>query len=346
MSAGAAVGRRVAGATLLDFAVSPLFVWDTFTGTLARDLHVSETTLSGVFSVALASFTVGVLVGGRVADTVAPRWLALLCGLGVVGGLVVTGLTSSLPVLIIGFGIVLGGTSGMGYATAVREAGVAAAGRGWAVGVVVSAYAAGAVALAPISAFLLATVGRPAAFAGLAAGLGALLAAAAALLPGSSASTQARTSTAKGGALRPTQGPVPALWLMFMVGSAPALVAFAHAGALTEAPGASVAAVSLLNAGNFAGRLIAGPGVDRVGLSRALHGTAASLVVATVALALSQHVLIALAALLVIGTQYGALSALTPVATARSVPADRFGSVFGVVFSGWGVAGLGSPVAA
>lgn len=334
--------RILAGAVLLDFAVSPLFIWDTFTASFARDLEVSETRLSLVFAIGLAAFTTGVLLGGRVADVVPPRALALVTAGGVVTGLGLAGAATSLPVLIVGFGVVLGGTTGLGYATAVRVAGTATARRGRAVGIVVSAYAAGAVVLAPLAAQLLAVAGRAATFAVLAGGLGVALACAAALLPGAS---QPRSRHTVGWTAHANHSPVPALWTMFFLGSAPALVAFAHAGEFAGGPEMTVVAVSLLNAGNFAGRLIAGPASDRVGRAHALYATVTTLGAACIALALSDWPPVTLAALLVLGTQYGAISALTPITTASSVPAERFGTTYGKVFSGWGLAGLSAPVA-
>ena len=50
---------------------------------------------------------------------------------------------------------------------------------------------------------------------------------------------------------------------------------------------------------------------------------AAALTAACLALALSGRAWVALAALLVLGTQYGALSVLTPLATSTAVPAER-----------------------
>lgn len=75
-------------------------------------------------------------------------------------------------------------------------------------------------------------------------------------------------------------------------------------------------------------------------------GVVAGLAVATLALFASEQPWLALPALFALGSQYGALSVLTPVATADAVPAARFGTTYGVVFSGWGVAGLAGPVAA
>lgn len=55
---------------------------------------------------------------------------------------------------------------------------------------------------------------------------------------------------------------------------------------------------------------------------------------------------LALAALLLLGTQYGALSTVAPAATSDVVPAECFGTTYGLVFTGWGIAGLVAPVAA
>lgn len=304
---------------------------------------MEDAPLSSVFAVGLAAFTLGVLLGGRLADAIAPRLLALVTAGGVVAGLGTAAFAPSLAVLLIGFGVVLGGATGIGYATAVRVAGTVSARRGRTVALVVSAYAAGAVVLAPIAAGLLATIGRAGMFVTLAAGLGVALLCAAALLP--AASPGCAHSAPAIPAPPPHGAPVPALWLMFSLGSLPALVVFAHANAFIRSTTLVVVAVALLNAGNFFGRLVAGPIADAVGHRTAIHGAAALLGAATLALLPSQP-WVALPALFALGSQYGALSVLTPVATADTVPAARFGTTYGLVFSGWGVAGLAGPVAA
>ncbi|MPY97977.1 MAG: MFS transporter [Actinophytocola sp.] len=359
------------GAALLDVAVSPLFIWSTFTDVLSRELAVATPSLSVVFAVALALFTTGVLVGGRLADAVPPRSLALVTAAGVVAGLVLCALASSVPVLLLGFGVVLGLATGVGYGTAVRVAGTVDSRRGRAVALVVSAYAAGAVVLAPIAAWLLGAVGRAGTFLVLAAGLGLVLLGAAVLLPGAAATRDGAragpaAAAANGGSAdaasadssaghdaadrsaRPVTArhSVGALWVLFSLGSLPALVAFAHAGEFAGDPALVVAAVALLNAGNVIGRLVAGPLADVVGYPMMLHGTAFVLLVALLALLPDGMPMLALPALFALGAQYGALSVLTPVATADAVPAARFGTTYGVVFSGWGVAGLAGPVAA
>lgn len=333
--------RAVTGAVLLDLAVSPLFAWDVFTGALRRELGAADTALAGVFSVGLAAFMTAVVFGGRLADRTAPRRLAVAAAIGMIVGLLGSAVAGSVTTVVMAFGVLVGASSGLGYVAAVRVAATVASGRGLALGLVVSAYAVGTAVLAPVASMLLAGLGRAATFAVLAAGLGLLLVVAAVLVPGTAPDRPTGLAHVDDGGRR--RAPVVALWLAFGLGSAPALAAFAQAGELAGT--ASVAlAVALLNLGNFAGRLIAGPLSDRVGRPAALHGNAALLVLACLPLALGAREAVALGALLVLGAQYGALSTLTPAATADVTPPDRFGSTFGLVFTGWGAAGLLAPV--
>ena len=336
--------RALTGAVLLDLAVSPLFAWDVFTDSLGRDLGVSHALLAGVFSVGLAAFMLGVLVGGRAADAFSARRLALIALAGTVLGLLGTAVATSAVVLFLTFGVLVGGSTGLGYATAVRVAGTVASGRGLALGLVVSAYAAGTAVLAPLASALLAAVGRSWTFVVLAGALGVLLAIAATLVPGE-APTSRRPRDRSVRPIRPSR-PVIALWLAFGLGSAPALAAFAQAGSLAGDVAVVTLAVVLLNLGNFAGRLIAGPLSDRIGRRAALHANSALLVLACIPLALGASGALALAALLLLGTQYGALSTLTPAATSDVVPPERFGTTYGLVFTSWGIAGLVAPVGA
>lgn len=343
-SAPVGKARALTGAVLLDLAVSPLFAWDVFTDSMQRDLGAGDALLAGVFSVGLVAFMTGVLLGGRFADATSPRRLALAALAGTVLGLLGTAAATSTPVVFVSFGVLVGGSTGLGYATAVRVAGTVTTRRGLALGVVVSAYAAGTAALTPVASTMLAAIGRGWTFVVLAGGLGVVLALAAALVPGTRPAPGPRTASSTR-RRRPSPA-VVALWAAFGLGSAPALAAFAQAGALVGVAGAAALAVALINVGNFAGRLAAGPLSDHIGRRAALHANSALLIVACVPLAVGTKGPFALIALLLLGLQYGALSTLTPAATADVVAAERFGATYGRVFTGWGLAGLFAPVGA
>lgn len=324
--------------------MSPLFIWGVLTTALSEDLGVSEKDLASVFSVGLATFTVGVLVGGSLVGTVAPRPLALVAGFGVAAGLGVSAVASSVAALTAGFGVLLGGGAGLGYATAVGVAGTVSTRRGASIAAVVSAYAAGAVVLAPLADRLLVELGRTGALSALTAGMAGLLVLAAGLLSTERPSPRARPTTHKHSSR--SASPIAALWLMFLLGSAPALVAFAHPSQFQDDSNRAVLAVVLLNAGNLAGRLVSGPIADRLGLPPTLHVSAAALTLACTVLAATGTTVPVLASYLVIGVQYGAISVLAPLATAELVPARMFGRAYGKVFTAWGAAGLLAPPAA
>lgn len=344
--------RLVAGATLLDLAVSPLFAWNVFAGDLAARLHVSEVALSPVFSVGLASFAAGVLLAGPITDRMAPRVLALVTATLAAAGLLGSGLAPSAAALVAAFGLGLGASTGLGYATAVRTAGTVDRRRGLALAIVVSAYAGGTIGVAPAGAALLGTIGVAWTLAALAAATTVVLVAAAALLPAMPAARRSPgvgqlPPAPRGARGRRRLGRVElGLGAAFGLGSAPGLAAFAHAGDLLGTPGAAALAVLLLSAGNFAGRLVAGPTSDRLGRPATLHTDAALLVGTAVGLLVSPSNAVQLVLLPALGLQYGALSVLVPAALGDAVPAARFGASYGVVFSGWGIAGLAAPVAA
>jgi MFS family permease len=316
---------------LLDLAVSVLFAWDVFVPALSRKLGVATGSLAIVFATGLAAFTVGVLGGGRLADRVAPRRLAAAVGAGVSLGTAGVAVVSSVAALVVVFGVLVGGSSGVGYATAVRAAGTVPTRRGLALGLVVSAYAAGTVAIAPAAAVLLDQVGSAGTFFVLAAVTAVVLTTAAVLLPARAPARQ--PSRGRRGPV--LSGATMRLWLAFGLGSAPGLAAFGHAGELAGGTRAGAVAVTLLSAGNLTGRLVAGPLSDRIGRPLALHVSMAVLVVSSAVLGLAGNPPMALTALAALGTQYGALSTLAPAATADAVPAARLGATYGAVFTGW-----------
>lgn len=340
-------GRRaLAGAVLLDLAVSPLFTWGAVRDRLAGDLGVAGHALDVAYAVGLAAFTVGVLLGGRAADRVAPRRLALVVAAGLVAGLCLVAWAGAVAQVVLGHGVLVGGATGLGYATAVRVAAARSGRRGTALALVVSAYAAGAVVLAPVLELAWAQVGRTATLGGLAALLGAAVLVAAVLLPARGPGSGTTRPGPSAPVLATHRRPVVGAWAMFALGSAPALVAFGHAGGLAGASAWAVTAVVLLNAGNLGGRVLAGPVADRVGHAPALHATALAAVGAALVLALAGHPVATLGALLALGLQYGAVSVLVPMAVAEAVPAQGFGTAYGLVFSGWGLVGLAGPLAA
>jgi MFS family permease len=238
-------------------------------------------------------------------------------------------------------GLLFGAANGLAYGVAVSLAARVPEGRrGAASGLVVGAYAAGPVVLGLVAPRVLPGTGWRTGLAVLAVLVAGLVGLAAALAPGGPA---AGHPPARGRTPVP-RGTLAALWTVFAGGAAPGLVVFATAAPLASAAGlgaaAAGAAVSLLAAGNLAGRLAAGWWSDRVGRLPALATALAASAVALAALARPVAPVVVLTGFLVVGTAYGAVSALVPAATADRVGPGAFPSVYGRVFTAWGVAGL------
>ena len=92
------------------------------------------------------------------------------------------------------------------------------------------------------------------------------------------------------------------------------------------------------------GRLTAGVWSDRIGRLPALAVALTTGAVSIGAVAAPTSSPIVLAGFLGTGLTYGAVSVLVPAATADRVGAASFPTAYGMVFTGWGCAGLLAPV--
>ncbi len=337
--------RPVLAGVVANLAAGTLFGWSLVARPAADAVGMSRGGAAAVFASAIVVFAAVLLVLGRVQRRVGAR--RLLLGAAVLGGVgLLLAATAQHPlVLWIGVALLFGVANGLAYGVAVALAArVPPSRRGTAAGLVVSAYAAGPVLLGLVAPPVLDAVGWRVCLAGLAAIVAGLLAGAAWLVPTGAAEEDRRGRT----------DPVPRrdvalLWVVFAGGTAPGLLLFAHAvplaGDLQLSLRAAGLAVSALAGGNMIGRLAAGAWSDRIGRLPAMAVALATGAAAIVVLALPTVHPVVLAGYLGTGLGYGAMSALVPAATADRVGAAAFPTAYGVIFTGWGCAGLLAPLA-
>jgi OFA family oxalate/formate antiporter-like MFS transporter len=337
--------RPVLAGVVANLAAGTLFGWSLVAQPAAEAVGMSGEGAAAVFASAIVVFAAVLLVLGPVQRRAGPRrLLRVAAGLGS-GGLLLAA-TAQRPLLLwLGVGLLFGAANGLAYGVSTGLAArLPPSRRGTATGLVVAAYAAGPVMLGLLAPSLLDAGGWRPSLAGLAVIVGTLLAGAAQLVPDVDAVVERRTGIA-----RVPRRDVVLLWSVFAGGTAPGLMLFAHATALAEDRELSLRAaglaVSALAAGNLIGRLIAGAWSDRIGRVPALAGTLTTGAVSIGVLALPTPSPVVFVGFLCTGLAYGAVSALVPAATADVVGPAVFATAYGVVFTGWGCAGLLAPVA-
>jgi len=337
--------RPVLAGVVANLAAGTLFGWSLVAQPAAEAVGMSTGGAAAVFASAIVVLAAVLLVLGPVQWRVGPR--RLLLGAAVIGGVgLLLAATAHHPlVLWIGVALLFGVANGLAYGVSLGLAArVPPPRRGAATGLVVSAYAAGPVLLGVVAPPALDADGWRMSLAVLAVIVAGLLAGAAWLVPAGSPEADRRGH----------HDPVPRrdvalLWVVFAGGTAPGLLLFAYAvpvaGDLQLSLRAAGLAVSALAAGNLIGRLVAGSSSDRIGRLPAVAVALSTGAVAIVALALPMSVPVVLAGYLGTGLAYGAVSTLVPAATADRVGAAAFPTAYGVVFTGWGCAGLLAPLA-
>lgn len=341
--------RVLVSAVLLMVALGLFHAWSVFVVPLQEQLGASRGAVSGIYSLATATFTLSMLAGHRLHDRVHPAPLAAGIGLLAALGLALAG-TGAAWAVWIGYGVLFGVANGVGYGFALQATALVLPDRsGLAASIAVTAYALGPALLAPALEWSVRAAGVLETFAIAGALTAAVAAAQLPLLAGLRLPAPAPAGDAPARA-RVARRTFWLLWLGFLLSAAAGLIALAHAAALVTAQGGSAQAaalgVSLTAVGNAAGRLLGGWLTELVPARVLLAGAGLASALALLAAAVAPPVGVALAALGVVGLGYGAASSIYPAATAALYGPAALARVYGRLFTAWGLAGLGAPVLA
>lgn len=324
------------------FAGGSLYGWSGFAPAVRASFHVSHAQTSMVFSVALVSFTFGVLFGPTVfARLPVARRLASIAGLAVLC-LFLAGVSPTFALFVLGYGLGFGFASGALYNHAISH--MSQSGRpNLLVPITVAAFGLGGAAFGAGSIWLTQLGFGVWSHAPALVCLVAVVAVSLALGPSD------EVGQTKGGPLFPRfpGRDILRLWVIFACGSVPGLIIMGMAVEFLP-PGSDAVmlaglAVVLAATGNTAGRLAAGVIAPLYGPAR---GIVLSLILSSlslVALLLSTAPVAVLTALLLVALAYGHLAAHMPLLVKSRVSAQAFSTAFGWVFTGWGFAGLVGP---
>jgi OFA family oxalate/formate antiporter-like MFS transporter len=347
----------------INLALGVLYTWSVISKGVPEDWKWSQADKSWPYAVACLVFCLVMVPAGRMQDKLGPRVVATIGGLLVGLGMILTSFTTTAAGYIFGFGVLAGAGIGFGYASATPPAvkWFPAARTGLIAGLVVSGFGLASVYAAPLSTWLIGSLGLASAVRVLGIAFLIVVAGLAQFLeppPKGYVLAGAPPSPTSGGAtkkedylpgemLRTWQFWV--LWLMYACGAGAGLMIISKLAKIaTDQAGLELGfvLVAVLAIGNGAGRIAAGVASDRIGRRATLFICFAlqSLLIFLLSQAVEDSLLAHTAVLMVIsaliGANYGANLSLFPSVTKDYYGLKNFGINYGLVFTAWGVGGF------
>jgi OFA family oxalate/formate antiporter-like MFS transporter len=347
----------------INLVLGVLYAWGVIAKALVVQWHWSKADAALPFTVSTAAFAVMMVFAGRLQDKIGPRKIAALGGIVLGLGLIASSYAQSPLVMLATFGIIGGVGIGLGYSATTPPAikWFPPSKKGMITGIVVSGVGWAAVYISPLTQFLLKATDVHHTFLTLGLGTIVVVALLAQLLVNppvgfqpvapASAETTAKAAPAVHKALdwnemlRTSQ--FYRLWAMFILAASAGLMIIAHVAIIASEQAHwkwGFVPVVLLAIFNTAGRVVSGFLSDRIGRTQTM----------ILAFALQACNMFAFAhyttpALLIFGSAftglcYGTIFTLMPAATADFYGVRNLGVNYGLVFTGFGVAGVAGPL--
>lgn len=305
--------------------------------------------LSLVYSIALVSLTLVVLVSHRIFARLSPSTIFSIVGIVSAGGLYLSAKSSSLNSLYLFYGVLFGASNGLGYGYTLQLAGqIVKKHQGLTMALVTANYAVGATLAPVLLVWLIGRGGNSQALtaAALIIFIVCMVAAVIVRLCRSEYTGTEQSAlvnlTAQERRLRLM------LWFGYGAAVTAGLMIIGHAFGVAiwmniPAQLASLAP-ALVALGNMLGGFSAGFIVERYSNKRLLQVLPALSSVGLVLLLIPfNFTWVRLLALAIVGYGYGAIIALYPVVVAQSFGRSNSARVYGQVFTAWGTAGLLGP---
>lgn len=351
-AAASATFRQVvssaAAVVILMSSIGTLYSWSIFVAPIESEFGRSRSVTSIVFAVATTAFTVAMLTGDSITRGRSLRSNAFFaCVLGA-GGLALSAAADSIWLVLLGFGALFGFSNGLVYGVSLQVAQqTTATQRGLLTGIAVSSYMLGSAAGTPLlsaSVTLWSYRATMLILAGYVAMSGVF---AYSLLRGAQMGSSSSGPMPDTAELSPNARDIAILWAVFLLSSVAGVMTLAHAAPLAaslDGVGQDLALAVVLSAlGNGIGRLAGGWLSDRLPSRALLCGAPALSGIALMTVVAIPTIDLLLPSLFVVGLGYGCIAGCLPAIVARTYGVRRLASLYGRLFTAWGVAGLVAP---
>jgi len=325
------------------FGAGSLYGWSGYLSAVRTEFGVGNAAASMVFSLALASFTTGVLLGPMLLARIPGRFrLPLLAGLASLS-LGLSAINTGLTGFALAYGLSFGFLSGALYNHTVSIAATSSRAT-LLVPVSVAVFGLGGAVFGPVQVSLTAAGWG---LWSIAPALGCLAAVAGAAVILDRPAISDVSLFAEPLAMTRPNRTIAALWVIFAAGSGAGLIVLGFAAQFLPKAGAgfglSGLAIFVAAIGNTLGRLSATLTAGRFGPANGIAGALTLSMSTLVCLLFTTAPLVVVGLLFLVALAYGQLAATMPLLVKSLVTGPAFPSSFGWVFTGWGVAGLLGP---
>jgi len=352
--------------TLMMLCIGNVYAWSVFRNPLMEMYGWTMAQATVPFQISIAVFAIAMVLAGRWQDKAGPRPASILGGVLIGLGFVLSGvLTSSLPGIIISFGVIAGIGMGAAYVTPMattikwwpdR--------RGVMTGLVMMGMGAGAIIGGLGAPLLIERIGVSYTFVILGILFGAVISAVGLVLkvpPANTVFPEPPTTVKTKVAPASTQYQYSAkemlstlsfylIWAAFVIGSGVGLMVISQASPIGQemaglTPIVAGGAIVILSVFNGLGRLAFGAISDKIGRKNTFL-VAFALEIATLVLVLpnASTFLIYAFGVSLIGFTYGAFMGVMPSITADYFGTKNIGVNYAWVYTAWGAAGILGPM--
>ncbi|HML78669.1 L-lactate MFS transporter [Geobacter sulfurreducens] len=358
--------------TGINLALGVLYAWSIFKGAIKTSIEKGGpgafdwnlASINDPYAVCCLTFAFAMILAGKCQDKIGPARTALIGGLLVGIGFTLLSQSNAYMAWVMGFGILAGAGFGFGYSAATPPAlkWFPSSKTGLIAGIVVAGFGLAPVYIAPLSSYLLGTVGiqqamllYAAAFAVIVCGLSFFLVnPPAGYVP---ADAPKADGAAKAAPAKPTvnatasemlrSGKFYILWVTYFIGAGAGLMVIGSVAGIAKKSMGSMAflAVAIMALGNAGGRVVAGVLSDKIGRMATLlimFVFQAVLMFAAIPVVGAGHPNAVLVVLLAtfMGFNYGANLALFPSFSKDYWGLKNYGLNYGILFTAWGVGGF------
>jgi len=352
----------------INLALGILYAWSMFKGAIAESIKAGGegafawdlSKLNDPYAMCCLVFAFAMILAGKCQDKFGPKVTAMMGGILVGLGFIWISQTTSYVSWILGFGVLAGTGIGFGYSAATPPAlkWFPAAKTGLIAGLVVAGFGLASVYIAPLSKYLLGTVGLQKAMMILGVAFMVVVCVLSMFLknppkgfvPAGAAASKAKAAAAENNVaslemLR--SGSFWKLWFIYFIGAGAGLMVIGNVAEIAKKSmgEAAFVAVAIMAIGNAAGRVVAGILSDKIGRSNTLLimlVLQALLMAACIPIVGSQDSSALLLVLLAtfIGFNYGTNLSLFPSFSKDMWGLKNFGINYGLLFTAWGVGGF------